>query len=100
MKNILITGGAGFIGSHLTINLVKKGYNITILDNLSEQVHGKKQQSRLYDSVKEVSKILIELGIEAKNIKIIGKGESDLRVKTKDEVAHPANRRAEISPLN
>ena len=40
MKNILITGGAGFIGSNLTIHLVKKGYNITILDNLSEQIHG------------------------------------------------------------
>ena len=41
MKNILITGGAGFIGSNLTIELVKKGYNVTVLDNLSKQIHGK-----------------------------------------------------------
>ena len=39
-KNILITGGAGFIGSHLTDELLKNGYNIRILDNLSDQVHG------------------------------------------------------------
>jgi UDP-glucose 4-epimerase len=32
---ILITGGAGFIGSHLTDRLVKDGHHITILDNLS-----------------------------------------------------------------
>ena len=29
----------GFIGSNLTIKLVQKGYNVTILDNLSPQVH-------------------------------------------------------------
>lgn len=41
MKNILITGGAGFIGSNLALKLVDKGYNVTVLDNLSEQIHGK-----------------------------------------------------------
>jgi len=33
-KNILITGGAGYIGSHITEVLLKKKFNITILDNL------------------------------------------------------------------
>ena len=47
-----------------------------------------------------VQKILIELGIEKNNIHILGKGEDNLRVQTADEVKHPANRRAEISPLN
>ena len=34
------------------------------------------------------------------NIQILGKGEDKLRVQTPDEIKHPANRRAEISPLN
>lgn len=32
-KQILITGGTGFIGSHLTAHLLKKGWNVTVLDN-------------------------------------------------------------------
>ena len=32
--NILITGGLGFIGSNLAIYLIKKNYNITIIDNM------------------------------------------------------------------
>ncbi len=37
---ILITGGAGFIGSHLADELLMHGYQVRALDNLSEQVHG------------------------------------------------------------
>lgn len=40
MKKVLITGGAGFIGSHLADELLKKGYSVRALDCLSEQVHG------------------------------------------------------------
>ncbi|MGA1875678.1 MAG: SDR family NAD(P)-dependent oxidoreductase [bacterium] len=39
-KRVFITGGAGFIGSHLADELIEKGYQVRILDNLSEQVHG------------------------------------------------------------
>lgn len=38
--NILITGGAGFIGSKLSKLLVDSGYNVRVLDNLSPQIHG------------------------------------------------------------
>jgi dTDP-L-rhamnose 4-epimerase len=55
MKNILITGGAGFIGSNLTQKLVEKGFKVTILDNLSKQIHGKNQKSTLYSSVKDIA---------------------------------------------
>lgn len=37
---ILITGGAGFIGSHLTDELISQGYQVRILDNLDAQIHG------------------------------------------------------------
>ncbi|TGD80531.1 NAD-dependent epimerase/dehydratase family protein [Hymenobacter wooponensis] len=39
-KTVLITGGAGFIGSHLADELLSQGYAVRALDNLSEQVHG------------------------------------------------------------
>jgi dTDP-L-rhamnose 4-epimerase len=37
---ILITGGAGFIGSHLADDLIQRGHRVRALDSLSSQVHG------------------------------------------------------------
>jgi len=39
-KRILITGGAGFIGSHLADEMLSNNYTVRALDNLSPQVHG------------------------------------------------------------
>jgi dTDP-L-rhamnose 4-epimerase len=39
-KRVLITGGAGFIGSHVTDLLLASGYSVRILDCLTSQVHG------------------------------------------------------------
>ena len=39
-KNILIVGGAGFIGSHVADELLEHGYNVRVFDNLDPQVHG------------------------------------------------------------
>ena len=36
MSRVIVTGGAGFIGSHLTEELVRRGYQVIILDNLSK----------------------------------------------------------------
>ena len=35
MKNVLVTGGAGFVGHALTNELIKRGYSVDVLDNLS-----------------------------------------------------------------
>ncbi len=37
---VLITGGAGFIGSNLSLKLINMGYEVIVMDNLSPQIHG------------------------------------------------------------
>src|SRR5918996_185646 len=44
---ILITGGAGFIGSHLVRRLSEDGHSLTVLDSFLPQVHGDKPQINL-----------------------------------------------------
>ena len=39
MTKVLVTGGAGFIGSHTVDLLLEKGYEVRILDNLQPRVH-------------------------------------------------------------
>lgn len=59
-ENILITGGAGFIGSNVALKLIAKGYNVTVLDTLSKQIHGEKPEetSPLYLSIKDKVKFI------------------------------------------
>jgi dTDP-L-rhamnose 4-epimerase len=55
-ERVLITGGAGFIGSHLADALLARGYRVRALDCLSEQVHGQGAEfpAYLHSSVEHV----------------------------------------------
>ena len=59
-KRILVTGGTGFIGSHTTVELQNAGYDVVIIDNLSnskadvivgiEQISGTRPEFEKVDS--------------------------------------------------
>ena len=59
MKKVLVTGGAGFIGSNLSLKLINKGYDVVVLDSLSEQIHGKNpNNSYTYNLIKDKVKFI------------------------------------------
>ena len=40
MKKYLVTGGAGFIGSHTVLELLNSGYTLTVIDNFANSIPG------------------------------------------------------------
>ena len=78
-------------------NIINKFLIVGHTDTMGTQEYNYKLSIERANVVKN---LLIDLGIKEDNIKILGKGEIDLNIKTNDEVPHPANRRAEISPIN
>lgn len=67
--NILITGGAGFIGSFLVDALINKGYRVRILDNLEQQVHQGKIPSYLNKKAQFIKGDVRDYGTMEKAIK-------------------------------
>ena len=97
-KKILITGGAGFIGTHLSKKLTEMGHRVTVLDNLSKQVHGAKKEidkwlakytnfiegdvrnTKDWEKALDKSQIVIHLAAET------GTGQSMYRIKNYNDV--------------
>jgi len=52
MERVLVTGGAGFIGSHTVDLLLERGYDVTVVDCLDPQVHGRSKKQPDYLSHK------------------------------------------------
>lgn len=59
-RKVLITGGAGFIGSRVVRRFVEAGYQVTVLDSLIAQVHGPEPilTSPMYRDVREIAHII------------------------------------------
>src|SRR4051812_13246687 len=65
MQRVLITGGAGFIGSHLADELLAHGYSVRVLDSLDPQVHGEQRRRPEY-LAKDVELIVGDINDAAK----------------------------------
>ena len=51
-KTILVTGGAGYVGSHVIVELISAGYTTVILDNRQEAIQGIEGQNQIgYGSI-------------------------------------------------
>jgi dTDP-L-rhamnose 4-epimerase len=88
---ILVTGGAGFIGSFLVDALVETAHNVTVLDNLEEQVHGKQRPDYLnpnarylWDDVRDydaLKKAVLDARVIFHFAAMVGVGQSQYQIR-------------------
>jgi dTDP-L-rhamnose 4-epimerase len=85
MNSVLVTGGAGFLGSHLVDHLVDHGYNVTVIDNLTEQVHDGKPEylndeaEYVWGDIRDrdlMSDLLVNTDVLSHQASVVGVGQS------------------------
>ncbi|MEQ8239890.1 MAG: UDP-glucose 4-epimerase GalE [Cyclobacteriaceae bacterium] len=57
MSKILVTGGAGYIGSHTVVELIEAGFEVVIVDDLSNS------QAKVIDQIKEITGVEVPLHV-------------------------------------
>lgn len=75
--NILVTGGAGFIGSHLSKKLSDDGHSVTVLDNLSSQVHSDAENDGSLKELKSYTNFILG---DVRNVELLKKIIPDIDV--------------------
>ncbi len=87
---ILVTGGAGFIGSHLVDKLIEVGHSVVVLDNLEPQVHSKKpdylspEAEYIFEDIRNeelLSNLLSDVEIVFHQAATVGVGQSMYEIK-------------------
>ncbi|MBW3020239.1 GDP-mannose 4,6-dehydratase [Candidatus Woesearchaeota archaeon] len=68
--NILLTGGAGFIGSHVASKLLKRGDNVVIIDNFNDYYDPKLKHDRIKSLIKSYPKVKVYSG-DITNLKLL-----------------------------
>ncbi len=81
--NILITGGAGFIGSHIVDKFLEEGHNITVLDNLSTGNLNNLKHN--IDKIKFIEKDILDKDLDFNNIDVVVHHAAQINVRTSVE---------------
>ena len=79
-QTILVTGGTGFIGSHTTVELQQAGYEVVIIDNLSNS------NANVIDGIEKITGIRVKVKYSSEDVMQRETALSDLASKIKYEI--------------